>query len=1009
MPLQRQVISIPMAGSLDTKTDPNQLPTGKLLELENGFRQRNGELIKRNGYETLGTSIIPSGTLEDGRRMALFGDELNVITNKSMYTYSDDADAWVRKGPLETLSVDQFPIVANSYQQSTADSATNGSFALYAWEDSRTSPASIRYSIIDRSSNSVIVGDSQLVASGSKPHCVSIANKIMVFVQETNTLKCYIFNIENPTAAPTNITLGSDLNSSGIADMIPFYGAILFAYSTTASTIKLGYVTQFGVLGGGTTGYPSIVTYSKHAELAMTIFSRDDNRINLVWANATGGAGNDGLRHIGVFASLDTTAPWLSETQLDTYVGTATTRIRNVTGFQSGDIIHTYWDKDNTTSRWLRSVNDTHRRISTGAVTAGSGNLRSVSLAGKAFYADDDGFTPVAFWSETQPTLFLLRNDGDISAKMLPAYSNGQTAKTGHLPNVINIGDEKWVFPTQYRSRIQSENTNKLFTLTGITEVILNFNDEFICDSAKLGENLQITSGYLQAYDGISIFESGFHLYPDNITVTQNATGTLPGGVYQYRVVYEWTDSRNQIHRSAPSLIYPVTIAATKSVDITIPYLYITDRKGDRTNVVISVYRTEKAGTVFYKASSISAPNYNDTTVAGFTVTINDDLSDATLITRELLYTTGGVLENIAPPACKIIARFKNRLFLAGLEQKNVLWYSKEHVEGEAVNFSDVLKIKVDDTGGNITALGELDDKLIIFKASTVFALIGDGPLPTGAQNTFSVPQLIASDVGCIDPYSVVRTRLGLMFKSKKGIYLLDRGLQIQYIGAEVEEWNDLTITSASVVDEQNQVRFTTSEGRCLVYDLYFQQWYTFTNINAIDSAVWQGKYLFLKSTAEIWRETKGQYLDVDVPIISTYVLALLQFGQVQGFQRIFKINLLGENRGTHGLKIEVGYDYRDFYEERFIVYPDTVLFDSTWGDDTVWGEAGTLWGGNYDGVYQFQIRPRQQRCQALRLKVQDFFGSGAGTAGFAFSNVTAEVGIEPNVARIAKSKIIAP
>jgi len=474
-------------------------------------------------------------------------------------------------------------------------------------------------------------------------------------------------------------------------------------------------------------------------------------------------------------------------------------------------------------------------------------------------------------------------------------------------------------------------------------------------------------------------------------------------------VVYEWTDSRNQIHRSAPSLIYSITTAANKSFNITVPYLYVTDRKGDRTNVVIAVYRTEKNGTVFYKSSSISAPTYNNTTAVGFTVTINDDLSDATLITRELLYTTGGVLENIAPPACKIIARFKNRLFLAGLEQKNVLWYSKEHVEGEAVNFSDVLKIKVDDTGGNITALGELDDKLIIFKASTVFALIGDGPLPTGAQNTFSVPQLIASDVGCIDPYSVVRTRLGLMFKSKKGIYLLDRGLQIQYIGAEVEEWNDLTITSASVVDEQNQVRFTTSSGRCLVYDLYFQQWYTFTNIDAIDSAVWQGKYLFLKSTAEIWRETKGQYLDVDVPIISTYVLALLQFGQVQGFQRIFKINLLGENRGTHGLKIEVGYDYRDFYEERFIVYPDTVLFDSTWGDDTVWGEAGTLWGGNYDGVYQFQIRPRQQRCQALRLKVQDFFGSGSGTAGFAFSNVTAEVGIEPNVARIAKSKIIAP
>lgn len=1002
MPLQRQVISIPMAGSLDTKTDPNQLPIGKLLELENGFRKRNGELVKRYGYETLGTTVAPSGSLADGRKMALFGDELNVITNKSMYTYSDDNDKWVLKGPLETLSVTQRPIVANSYQQTTADSATNGSIALYCWEDSRASPNQVRYSIIDRSSNSVIVGDSLLVASGAKPRVVSIGTKLMAFVQETNTLRCYIFSAENPTTAPTTLTIGSDLNSSGIADVIPFYGAVLFAYSTTTPSIKLGYVTQFGTLGGGTSGYPSTVTYAQNAELCLTIFSNDENRFNLVWANNT-----DGLQHIGIFASLDTASPWIAKAVLDAYTGTATNSIRNVTGFQSGDLIHTYWDKDDTTDKWKRQVIDTHRRISTGVVSAGAGNLRSVSLAGKIFYTDDNGFVPVVYYSTTQPTLFLLRNDGDISAKMIQSTSGGETAKTGHLPNV-HLANGEWVFPTTYKSRIVSENAT-LFSLTGITEVVLNFNDTFICDSAQLGENLQITSGYLNCYDGVSIFESGFHLYPDHITLTQNATGTLPAGDYQYCVVYEWTDSRNQIHRSAPSVAQTITIASTKSVDITVPYLYVTDRKGTRANIVIAVYRTTKSGTIFYKCSSVTAPKYNDTTLASFTATINDNLSDASLITKELLYTTGGVVENIAPPAAKIIARFKNRMFLAGLEDPNLMWYSKEHIPGEAVNFTDVFRIKVDDTGGKITALGELDDKLIIFKANTIFVLTGDGPLPTGAQNSFSVPQLVASDVGCIDPYSVVRTRNGLMFKSKKGIYLLDRGLQISYIGSEVEQWNDLTITSASVVDDQNQVRFTTSEGRCLIYDMFFTQWYTFTNIAAIDSAMWQGKYLFLKATGEIWRETKDQFLDVDVPIISKYVLALMQFAQVQGFQRIFKINILGENLGTHGLKIEVGYDFREFYEERFVINPDDVLYSSTWGSDSVWGQAGTLWGGDSDGVYQFQIRPRQQRCQALKLKVEDFFGSGTGTAGFALSNVTAEVGIEPNIARIAKSKIIAP
>jgi hypothetical protein len=107
-----------------------------------------------------------------------------------------------------------------------------------------------------------------------------------------------------------------------------------------------------------------------------------------------------------------------------------------------------------------------------------------------------------------------------------------------------------------------------------------------------------------------------------------------------------------------------------------------------------------------------------------------------------------------------------------------------------------------------------------------------------------------------------------------------------------------------------------------LVYDLFFQQWYTFTNIAAIDSAVWQSKWVFLRADAEIRRETPDQYLDVDSPIITKFTLALMQFAQVQGFQRIFKLNVLGENRGTHGLKLEVGYDYRDYFEERFTVFP---------------------------------------------------------------------------------------
>ena len=999
MPLQRQVISVPMAGALDTKTDPKQTPIGKFLELENAYRVRNGELVKRDGFESLGTTLASDGDISDGRKLALLNNELNVITNKDMYTYSDDTDQWVLKGPLETLSIDDTAVVSNSYAQSTADSATNGNIALYAYEDNRTTPNSVRYTIIDRLSNSTIVGDSLLAVSNIKPKCISIGTKIMVFCQTGNTLRRYMFDAKAPTTTATNLIIGSDSHADAIYDVINFFGAILLAYRVSTGGTKLVYITQSGTLGTATNGYPAATTLAAiNSELCLTLFADDENRFNLAYANTS-----NGVKHIGLYADFTT---WLADAQLDSYVGTATTRVRNITGFQKNTLSHIYWDKDDTTDKWKREVIDTHRNIITGAVTTGAGNLKSVSLAGKVFYTDDNGFVPVVYYSELQPTMFLLRNDGNISAKMLAQISSGETARTGHLPSMTELATNKWVFPTQYRARVEKLTTGVVFSLTGITEVIMDFDDPDIGQSAQLGENLLINSGYLQCYDGMSIFESGFHLYPDHVTAAQgtSSTSTLPGGTYRYRIVYEWTDNKNQRHRSAPSDIVSVTISSNKDIEITVPTLFITDRKGTRSDVVISVYRTELAGTLFRKIDG--GPFYNDT--SQITTTINDETLDADLAENELLYTTGNVVESISPPASKFIERFKNRMFLAGLEDENSIWFSKEHQPNQAVEFSDFFVITVDDTGGAITGLAALDDKLVIFKESTIFVLMGDGPLPTGAQNQFNVPQIITTDVGAVSNVSIVKSRDGLMFKSKKGIYLLDRGMNVSYVGADVEQWNDLSITSATVIDGLNQVRFTTAEGRCLVYDLFFKQWSTFTNIDAIDSKNWQGKFIFLKSSAEVWRETKGSYVDNGQPIITSYVLSLMQFGQIQGLQRIYKINVLGEYRGEHGLKLELGYDFREFYEERFIVEPQGVLYDSTWGDDTVWGEAGTAWGGTADGVYQFQIRPRTQKCQALKLKVSDFFTS-TGSAGFAFSNITAEVGIEPNVARIGKTKIIAP
>lgn len=63
---------------------------------------------------------------------------------------------------------------------------------------------------------------------------------------------------------------------------------------------------------------------------------------------------------------------------------------------------------------------------------------------------------------------------------------------------------------------------------------------------------------------------------------------------------------------------------------------------------------------------------------------------------------------------------------------------------------------------------------------------------------------------------------LGIMYKSNKGIYLLNRSLQVDYIGSPVEDYNSQNITSADLIQDKNRRRFLTSSGVTLVYDYYF-------------------------------------------------------------------------------------------------------------------------------------------------------------------------------------------
>jgi len=509
-------------------------------------------------------------------------------------------------------------------------------------------------------------------------------------------------------------------------------------------------------------------------------------------------------------------------------------------------------------------------------------------------------------------------------------------------------------------------------------------------------------AGLCPADDGANVVEDGFFLFPEGLAAGTNAAagGSMSDGTFQYIAVYSWFDNRGQLHRSATSLPLSVTTSAggaTQTQEVIIPTLRLTAKS----NVFIELYRTENAGTLFYAATSLTSPTFNSTSAD--TVTITDTLSDTTLITKEPLYSTGGVLDNDAAPNATIITNWKNRLVLAGLEDPDQIAYSKEFIPGSPAQFSDFFRISVSNKGGPITALGVLDDKLIIFKDTSIFSLVGSGPNSLGEQNDYGTPELIASDVGCSDPASVVITPFGLMFKSSKGIYLLDRALTTVYIGAPVEAYNDYQITAATLISDSHQVRFLTSNNYTLVFDTFFKKWSVFDNHGGKDAEIFNDNYVYLRTDNSIFQEN-GTYLDNNEPISLQIDTGWLSFAGIQGYQRVYKMLGLGEFHSVHSLMIDAAYNYDNTFVNTKTISSDDFINSEVYGDGATYGSDAYYGGDENLNAYQFRLDMKIQKAQSIRIKIRELQNNTYGR-GLSLSNLNFQIGLKKGTGIVKQSQ----
>lgn len=1031
--LEKQALDIPFAEGLDTKSDPKRVKMGNFVKLENSVFNKGGLLQKRNGYPKLST--LPNNTYS---YLTTFNGDLTAVGN-DIAAYNTANAGWVQKGNLQPVSLNTLSLVRNNLNQIAVDSAvaSNG-LVCTVYIEKNASVLTNKYVIADSVTGQNIVAPSVIpVSSGTVSGGMRVfvlGNNFIIIFTNTITATDHLQYVAISTTTPTNVSANTDLAAVYVAATTLSWDAyvnndiLFFAYNNTAGgqSIKVNYLTRTLVLG-------TAVTFASEIATMVSVTADNTNPASpVIYVSYWDNASNDGFT-LAVNNVLNTL---MTPQQIINNID-----VLNITSVAQNGICSVAYEVDNSYAITPGTGNPTHYiaaltvTLASTTVSSASVSIRSLGLASKGFIVNGVVYYLGAYQSLYQNTYFLINASESTSAAPVIvaklAYSNGGGYLTLGLPGVTIDGETAWI-PYLFKTLVQAVNkdtdvptgtqTAGIYSQTGLNLCSFTLNSEKL-DTAEIGSNLNISGGFLGMYDGYLPVENNFFLWPDvaptsppNPINTSVAAWSATGGsivakpdgatntnAYFYQFTYEWTDNQGNAFKSSPSIPIAVTTTgalSTGSVVLTLPSLRLTAKTANPVKIVI--YRWSVAQQVYYQITSIVAPLLNSTIAD--TVTYTDTLADASILGNNILYTTGGVIENVAPPATDILTLFDTRLWLVDAENQNSLWFSKQVIQNTPVEMSDLFTKYIPPTTategstGPIKALSTMDDKLIIFKENALLYVNGSGPDNTGANNQYSEPIFITATVGCTNQRSIVLMPTGLMFQSNKGIWLLGRDLSTQYIGAPVESFTQgANVNSAVSVPETNQIRFTLDTGITLMYDYYYGQWGVFTGVPATSSCIFQDMHTFINQYAAVYQESVGNYLDGSNPVLMNFKTGPLRLGDLQGYQRAYFFYILGNFISPHKLQALIYYDYDNSPSQSVMITPDN--YSTPYGSgssQSPYGQGNPYGGGT--SLENWRIFLERQRCMAFAIEIREIFDRSYDTvagAGLTLSGINVVMGFK--------------
>lgn len=745
-----------------------------------------------------------------------------------------------------------------------------------------------------------------------------------------------------------------------------------------AGTVHMALRDQgFGLVLANTNGAPAVKPVS------MTVHVTWDGSDLVVHAIFGTGANIKGYR------LRTATGVQSAEVTITTVAGTLFGRCA-VTDLSSGNILICADNFTATSATFATTYYLSCTTTHTGASRTAVGT--NCFISGRIFRTRDRNYIPVTFTS-TQYQSVTLVLDLDNAARNFGITTVAQPLFVARLDWGETANPSPLAADSAHRvpatsdllvTYLKYETNTRLAGVVNITPAaIARFAMEGLdqLGSAKLNGLTYLAGALPQIVDGNRIVEEGFHWAPEVLgTVTNGlvvvppvATGTgvydFPGiGTYVVAFTETWQDAQGNWHESGVSFLCSVTTTAG-NLAINPTVVRPPSLKRDQSLLAAG----GKAGLTMYrtKMSSTDTTLYlaHSNELAAGTGYINDtDLGFG-----EPLYTEGGVLGNTPAPACRQIASYAGRLVLIGCGDGSKLYFSKVTDKGFAAEFvsdENAFQRTIPPAAGRGVGGAEMSGKFVVVAEEQIGIVFGPGPNDNVTAGEFTEFEPAAMDIGAQwrSPKSVVLAAEGVWFHSKYGLRLfggqsiaLDN--QGRPVGSAIDDLVDPYVAVVALHGGTNQqTRFlNTFRSYMFVWDQVWGQFTRFTGHSSYDSCLVGGDYYLLTADGgdAVVRKRDASlnvdYYQAGVPqaYVGDVTIENIQFGGIQGFQRVRNVLVLGRVKtlpATPQFELWVTYDNADAPVAAEVVAAPTAMSNK---------------------LIQFEHQFFTQKCSTMKLQIK--------------------------------------